>query len=266
MKKAIKIILGIFAFAFLTAVTQIGGVVYLISLLLSRKIKPKVPFKSLLVFVALYLMSTYFIVPNLAPLFGREPVTHAQGISPANAMTIVLNRNYVRSEVNTLLLNTSEIAAKQGVSIVYLDANFPFFDGFPLLPHLSHNDGRKIDLGLVYHDQNNKVIPNQKSRSGYGVFEGPKPGEVNQTEICKSAGYHQYDYSKYFGFGKINSELKFSESGTRALVNALLTSELVEKIFIEPHLTQRLELNDSRIRFHGCGSVRHDDHIHVQIR
>jgi hypothetical protein len=26
------------------------------------------------------------------------------------------------------------------ISLIYLEANFPFFDGFPSLPHLSYND------------------------------------------------------------------------------------------------------------------------------
>ena len=32
------------------------------------------------------------------------------------------------------------------IEIHYLDANFPFINKFPLLPHLSHNDGKKIDI------------------------------------------------------------------------------------------------------------------------
>lgn len=39
-----------------------------------------------------------------------------------------------------------------GTVTLYLDANFPFFDGFPLLPHLSHVDGRKRDIAYYYAD------------------------------------------------------------------------------------------------------------------
>jgi len=38
------------------------------------------------------------------------------------------------------------------------------------------------------------------------------------------------------------------------------------KIFIEPHLKSRLGFaNDSKVRFHGCAAVRHDDHIHIEL-
>jgi len=38
------------------------------------------------------------------------------------------------------------------------------------------------------------------------------------------------------------------------------------KVFVEPHLKTRMKLVDSKIRFHGCGAVRHDDHIHIQLK
>ena len=41
----------------------------------------------------------------------------------------------------------------------------------------------------------------------------------------------------------------------------------IKKIFIEPHLKQRLGLQkENKIRFHGCGAVRYDDHKHVQLQ
>ncbi|ASY71232.1 hypothetical protein [Sinorhizobium fredii] len=39
----------------------------------------------------------------------------------------------------------------------------------------------------------------------------------------------------------------------------------VEKIFVEPHLAQRLGVSAENIRFQGCRAARHDDHIHMQI-
>ena len=40
----------------------------------------------------------------------------------------------------------------------------------------------------------------------------------------------------------------------------------IEKVFIEPHLKTRLNLTSNKIRFHGCQAVRHDDHIHLQVK
>jgi murein endopeptidase len=54
--------------------------------------------------------------------------------------------------------------------------------------------------------------------------------------------------------------------GTKLLVEVLLKFDNMEKIFIEPHLKSRLGLTNSKIRYHGCGAVRHDDHIHIQVK
>ncbi len=151
------------------------------------------------------------------------------------------------------------------VKIHYLDANFPFVNGFPLLPHLSHNDGKKLDLSLVYEDVNGKISNLQKSVSGYGIFEEANTTEFNQTEFCLEHAYYQYDFPKYLTMGSINKELIFSEKGTKKLMNYILQEKEVSKVFLEKHLKDRLQLTDSRIRFQGCGSVRHDDHIHIQL-
>lgn len=102
--------------------------------------------------------------------------------------------------------------------------------------------------------------------SGYGVFVEPKKGEINQNEICQSKGYYQYDLAKYLSLGKINSDLQFSSKGTKILIQEILSENSLEKVFIEPHLRKRMGLIHPKIRFHGCHAVRHDDHIHIQIK
>ncbi|WP_231970220.1 hypothetical protein [Tenacibaculum jejuense] len=160
---------------------------------------------------------------------------------------------------------SKELSKKhKGIKLVYLDANFPFFDGFPLLPHLSHNDGKKIDVSLIY-EKDNVVTNKKKSVTGYGVFSGPKKSEYNQITICKSKGYWQYDFPKYLTFGSINKDIEFSKKGTKSLINTILKQKQVSKLFIEPHLKSRLDLKNKKIRFHGCQAVRHDDHIHFQL-
>ena len=51
-------------------------------------------------------------------------------------MTVLLNRNYVRPELNDLLEQVAKDLSKTRIQIHYLDANFPFVNNFPLLPHL----------------------------------------------------------------------------------------------------------------------------------
>jgi hypothetical protein len=38
------------------------------------------------------------------------------------------------------------------------------------------------------------------------------------------------------------------------------------KVFVEPHLRERLGVSGDVIRFQGCAAARHDDHIHIQLR
>ena len=266
MKKIAKFTAVALLFLILTILTQIGGIIYLISILLSNKIRYSIRGKRVLVFTSLYLLFTYIIVPVLAPFFGRERIQHTDNIQPANYLTVLLNRNYVVPDINDLLGELEIELRETNVKISYLDANFPFIDKFPLLPHLSHNDGKKLDLSLIYETSDGKISSLQKSMSGYGVFENPKNNESNQIDKCIRNGYFQYDYPKYITFGQINKDLVFSEKGTKILIESILKGSDLGKLFIEPHLKQRLNLDDKRIRYHGCRAVRHDDHIHIQLK
>ncbi|WP_226990042.1 hypothetical protein [Cellulophaga baltica] len=107
---------------------------YIISLIISKKWRIPVKFKTVGVFLGLYLMATLFLVPIVAPLFGREKIVHSEKIRPTNYMTVLLNRNYVVPELNKLLLQTATALADTPIEISYLDANFPFLNKFPLLP------------------------------------------------------------------------------------------------------------------------------------
>lgn len=259
-----KIMFFLFVFVVLTIVTQIGGIVLCLALLVHRKYNRK--FLWLPVFILFYALSTFLIVPFLAKFSGREKITETKNLKATNWVYTWCNRNYVTADLHKVLTDVSEEVAQYGIVINYLDANFPFVDRFPLLPHLSHSDGKKIDLSLVYQDENGNVSDNVKSRSGYGIFEEPVGSEMNQTERCKTAGYFQYDYPKYLSFGEAHPELSFSAKSTKRLLLAILSTSEIEKIFIEPHLQSRLGLKHDKIRFHGCGAVRHDDHIHIQVK
>ena len=260
-----KITLKIILFIVLTAITQIGGVIYVLSLIISDKWTRNLKFKTLIIFINLYLVSTFLIVPVIAPILGREKVKHSEKIKPTNFMTVLLNRNYVQPKLNQLLNKTEKELNGTPIEIHYLDASFPFINKFPLLPHLSHNDGKKIDLSLIYETELGELSTKQKSVSGYGWFENPKSSEYNQIEICLTSGYFQYDFPKYLTLGNINPALVFSEKGTKKLIEGILKSKDLGKLFMEPHLKSRMNLTDDRIRYHGCRAVRHDDHIHVQL-
>ena len=265
MKFILLPIFRLFIFICLTAITQIGGLVYIVSLFLSKSNWSKL--KKMGMFLIYHLIFTFLITPPLARAFGREPVKHSTAVACHNWLTVLLNRNYVAPEMNVVLANSAKKLRSKypNLQLIYFDANFPFFNGFPLLPHLSHNDGKKIDLALIYKDETGSVTNQKKSNSGYGVFVPVKSGEENRALQCKNSGYWQYEFSENFSFGSINSDLKLDEKSTKVLINSVLSQPQVRKIFLEPHLKQRMRLTNSKIRFHGCHSVRHDDHIHVEI-
>jgi len=170
-KKVARFFLKSVLFLLLTIASQIGGMIYLITLFINKKWNKQFKGKSVLIFLSTYLLFTFLIVPFIAPIFGRERVKNIPNISPTNYFTIVLNRNYVKPEMNLLLESVADNLSQinPDIEINYLDANFPFIDKFPLLPHLSHNDGKKIDLSFIYETPDEKITNKKKSVSGYGT-------------------------------------------------------------------------------------------------
>ncbi|UMB61174.1 hypothetical protein MHL31_02965 [Lutibacter sp. A80] len=264
MKKLLHLIIIVI----LTVFTQIGGIIYLMTILIVKSNSENKRIKRFLTFSIIYLFATFVIVPYLAKSFGREKVKETEIIKANTFFTKLLNRNYVKPELNRTLEKISiDFEKKQkGINLVYLDANFPFIDKFPLLPHLSHNDGRKIDLSLIYKLENGEITNKKPSISGYGVYENPRENEIKQFEVCREKGYWQYDFPKYLTFGKINRKIQFSDKATSDLINSITKQPEIGKIFIEPHLKNRMKLMSNKIRFQGCRAVRHDDHIHIQLK
>ncbi len=259
MRKIKIVLLHLLCFVVLTALSQVGGVLWLFSLFLSIKLKKKKRY----VFPIVYLIFNVLIIPPIANQLGRKklPVFQRQ-LQPKNLFYPLLFRNYVDEDLEMVLKMSSSKLFKKDIGITYLDANFPFLDGFPLLPHRSHDDGKKIDISFMYLDDKGKSTNKKPSISGYGVY-------VNETNIttnnCLKKGYWQYDFPKYLTFGTINM-LKLDEIKTRSIIEEFLSHRKTEKIFIEPYIKQNLNLNSNKIRFHGCKAVRHDDHIHLQTK
>ncbi len=181
-------------------------------------------------------------------------------------MTVLLNRHYVKKR---LAADLNEIAKAfdikyPGAKLTYLDANFPFVDGFPLLPHRSHDDGRKVDISFMYK-RNGQAVNTKPARSGYGYYEEPKSGEYNMPKECIDRGFWQYDFPKYLTLGSSDKYI-FDEKRTKDLIYLILNRSTTQKVFIEPHLKSRLTIDHAKCRYHGCRAVRHDDHIHYQIK
>lgn len=259
-------------FLILTVLTQVGGALYLLYQPIRWQIGRRVPGKwnalgyRLITFAAFYTIGTLLLVPPLARLNGRVPlpVFSEAALKPANYFFVLTNRHYVKP---ALLEATLDVANKMdnSVTLFYLDANFPFLDGFPLLPHRSHDDGGKLDLAFIYENPTTaKLFPGSPSWLGYGYLEAPKAGEHDQTALCTKQGYWQYSLLSRLILQ--DKDVSFSASLNRQLLLRLSQHPTIRKIFLEPHLKTRLGLEgQGKIRFHGCAAVRHDDHIHIQL-
>jgi hypothetical protein len=247
---------------FLTILTQIGGLSYLLSSLISRKILSlKKSWQRACIHFAVYMVLTFLIIPALSPRKAL-PLSNSDGLRPLSFITCVLNRHYVDPELHDVMSTVNE---QFDYDIAYLDANFPFVDGFPLLPHLSHNDGQKLDLAFQYGvDGTDLESAESLTFIGYGSFEEPMGNEANTVQRCEQQGGWYYSLTSIFP--KWETEATFHQQRTKALVELVAKQSAVSKIFIEPHLKQRLNLSSSKVKFHGCHAVRHDDHIHLQIR
>lgn len=260
----------------MTALTQVGGIILILSypvFWIIKKKTNKTAFRRLLYtasFSIIYLLFTFFIIPPVAKHFGRTPLPlYSKTIKPLNLMTCILNRHYVRPKLKNNITSVADKISKKhpNTIISYLDANFPFYNGFPLLPHLSHNDGKKLDIAFLYKNKSGKEVNNTApSFMGYGVYEEPKKNEYNMPKNCKDKGFWQYDILQKFVPQWNKNKIIFDEDRTKDLIKLLVKEPTTSKIFIEPHLKTRMNLQNSKVRFHGCRAVRHDDHIHLQIK
>lgn len=277
MKLLLKIFLGLIFFSLLTILTQVGGIIFLISILAFGPIDKRVDSTwlrmsaKLFSFVLLYILFVFVIVPLIAKPFGRVPLPlfESHHVRPANILTVLLNRNYVRPELRQATFDVADKMHKKypGTVLNYLDANFPFIDKFPLPPHLSHNDGRKLDVSFYYIDaKTGDRTNNVPSWIGYGVCEEPRAGEFDRPAECARKGYWQYSFLLRNISQKNKNLYPFDHKRTKDLVNFFAADQAIGKILIEPHLKTRLNLTSRKVRLHGCNAVRHDDHLHVQLK
>ena len=263
----------------LTLITQVGGLVYLVyrpvGYLLQHKRQGIWKWAAVrgTVFAGFYLLSVLVVVPVIASRFGRVPLPWRAGdgipVEPARAVYWLANRHYVKPRLRQLVIDTGlKLSEKEpGLRLQYLDAGFPFWDGYPLWPHLTHDDGRKVDLLFLYRDQEtNRIVNRPLSVLGYGIVEGPQEGEYDRPAACASQGFWQYSAVSRITPQPDPERYAFDAALNKEFFSVLIGDPRTEKILIEPHLKTRLGLKrKEKIRYQGCHSVRHDDHVHLQV-
>jgi len=272
-RQVFRFALHVFIVIILTLLTQIGGVVYTIVLAATRILGiRRFPIK-LGLFLLCYAAAT-FAASLIAPMFGRVPLScmpdATDRLVVRSPLYCMLNRNYVTPPVRDLANALAEHMDSEfpGTVTVALDANFPFLNGFPLLPHLSHTDGKKLDFAYYYRDADGTFL-NGVTRSpiGYFAFEQPVSGD---EQPC--AGRHDWLTTRWDldVLQPLFPAYRIEEQRTAAAIRWLTTEGVakfhLEKVFIEPHLKNALGITDSHVRFQGCRAARHDDHLHVQVQ
>ncbi|NNE86882.1 MAG: hypothetical protein HKN27_02300 [Silicimonas sp.] len=235
---------------FLTLLSQVGGIAWLVAVAFRWR---------LLVFTALYAGLSVSVL-FLAPQFGRValPCLTDETLRVQPWVFCALNRQYVVPELRDVLVDAaSDVAARHPGSVtVVLDAGFPFFDGFPLLPHLSHDDGRKADIALYYQKGGAYLTGTTRSPIGYFAFEqGPSACPPARATMRWDMRFLQPLWPDY----------TLEPERTRLALQLLASDGRVGRIFIEPHLKTRLQVAHPKVRFQGCRAARHDDHIHVEL-
>lgn len=210
-----------------------------------------------------YLAGLLVIVPLLARPFGRQSLpwfaTSKLPLRPRSLIYPLTFRNYAKPELIEILKRNSVSFAKKnpGAKVDYLDACFPF-PGVPMLPHLSHKDGKKVDLCFVYKDRESGCPTRSPSAIGYWIYEQPRSFDKSYP-----ANLLRWDMSWIQG---LNRHRVLDEPKSRELIAQFSRESRIEKMFLEPHLQQRLGVGGGKVRFQSVRAARHDDHIHLQIR
>ncbi|WP_132652004.1 hypothetical protein [Rhizobium sp. BK418] len=258
---------------FLTLLTQIGGIAYLIALAISRLWAVRRFWLRAALFLFVYVGLT-FATGLIAPIFGRVSLpclaSDANKLVVRSPIYCAFNRNYVTPQVGELAYALAEEMDKEfpGTTTVALDANFPFLSGFPLLPHLTHADGRKIDFAYYYKDADGSFLDGvTRSPIGYFAFEQPA---ASDEQRCKGRNDWLTGRWDLKAIQPLFPDYRLEEQRMVAAIHWLTTEGVtrfaVEKIFLEPHLTNKLGITDDHVRFQGCRAARHDDHLHVQVQ
>lgn len=187
------------------------------------------------------------------------PCASAGVLAPANPGYCTLRRNYVRPKGLAVLEDASKAMrqAFPGGRVLYLEASWPLAKR-PMPPHLSHGDGREVDLAFYYIDLAGRPLAEPPKPWGYEAFEPPRR-EAERVCAGKRGKNDRPDPPR-------DRRWRLDEARTAALIRILVADPRVRRIFIEPHLKVRLGFaKERKVRFAGCQAARHDDHVHVDF-
>ena len=234
----------------LTLLTQLGGIAWLLALRFRHR---------LLTFTLAYAM-LWALAFFVAPLLGRVPLPcFGEPLRMQSPAYCLLMRNYVSPELAAVARDaaTQMTMTDPGTITLALDGGFPFLNGMPLLPHLSHSDGKKLDFAFYYQSDGSYLPGQTRSPIGYWAFE--LGDETNCRPVWLTGRWNLRWLQSFW------PDRSLEPNRTAALTRLCLADPRVSKVFLEPALATRLGLANSKLRFQGCRAARHDDHIHIQL-
>jgi hypothetical protein len=238
----------------LTVLTQLGGLAWLVALGFRRRV---------IVFLVVY-AALWGGAQGVAPVFGRVPVPCAGEVLRTQSwLYCALLRNFVTPEMLAVAQDAAAEVARRypGTVTLALDGGFPFLEGMPLVPHLSHDDGEKLDFAFFYGasaEEGGAYLPGVTD-SPLGYFAFLRLG----AEACPPVwATLRWDMR---WLEPLHRGLTLEPLRTKALVEALVRDGRVAKLFVEPPVAAALGTAGEKIRFQGCRAARHDDHLHVQL-
>lgn len=200
--------------------------------------------------------------PNAAGLV-TLPCDGSTPLEPVRPYYCRRDRHFTTPSVREALVDAAAAmrARYPGEVLRFMDASGPAGEK-PFPPHLSHGDGRQIDLGLYYTDARGvpmKTFPATDRYGGYWPAEPPGPGEEIACPGGREGRAEKPD-------PPADRPWRLDEARTEALVRILIADPRVKRVLIEPHLERRFGLwGHPKLRFAGCQAARHDDHIHVDF-
>lgn len=248
----LRLLLHLCAIVILTALTLVGGLAWAIALLLRTRWR-------LPAFVLAY-GGLWILAVALAPVTGRVPLpcsgTPLRMQSPAYCLML---RHFVSPSLAAVAADAALAVDRThpGTVTLALDGSFPFFDGLPLLPHLSHDDGEKLDLALYYSADGAYAPGITRSTIGYWAFE-----TLDQPNCPPAFPTLRWvlDWLQ-----PLWPDRPLEPNRTATLLRTVWDDPRIGRVFVEPPLALELGVTGERLGFQGCRAARHDDHIHIQL-
>jgi hypothetical protein len=261
-------------FALLTLLTQVGGLalwpifgtIYRYSRLFP--FLKRILFRTVTLGIA-YLVVCQTVVPLTAHMMGRTrlPIfaTESLPTGPLHIGYTLLNRTYVQAHTYQAYTEAVRRFGKKhpGITVRYLDAGFPF-ETIPLLPHLSHSDGQRIDVAFLFESEG-KHIDRALSPIGYwGYAKESRPRSECAGSTRKLGPLRVSLRWDFAPLQVLWPSFTLDRKHTRALFRELAKDTRVCSILLEPTLHKIL--NAPKLSSNPCNVARHDDHFHLSIK